>query len=115
MDRRTRLVLRIGAAFAFLYPPYAALIDPVSWAGYFPSFIRSLPVNEMVLLQGFGLIEAVLALWVLSGWRIRIPAALMTLLLLAIVAVNLSQFDVVFRDLSIACLTLALALSPETV
>lgn len=115
MDRRTRLVLRIGAAFAFLYPPYAAFVDPLSWVGYFPSFIRSLPVNELVLLQGFGVIEAVLALWVLIGHRIRIPAVVMTVILAAIVAVNLSQFEVVFRDLSIACLTLALALSPETV
>lgn len=113
MDTRTHFILRIGAAFAFLYPAYAAFIDPVSWAAYFPSFVRSLPVHETVVLQGFGLIEIVLALWVLWGRRIRIPASLMTFTLLAIVAVNLSQFDVVFRDISIACLTLALALSPE--
>lgn len=113
-DRYAHFVLRVGAAFAFLYPPFAALSDPTSWAAYFPSFVRSFPIGETVLLQGFGVVEVALALWLLFGRRIRIPAALMTLILLLIVAVNLSQFDVVFRDLAIAAMTLALALSPET-
>ena len=105
-----QLTMRIGAAFAFLYPPYAALIDPVSWFGYFPQFIQALPVNHLVLLHGFGLLEAIIAVWLLSGKKIMIPAALATIILLAIVAFNLPSFDVVFRDLSIAALTLALAI-----
>jgi hypothetical protein len=106
-------MLRIGAAFAFLYPPIAAVFDPVSWFGYFPHFIRALPIDSLILLHGFGIIEATLALWILSGWRIRIPALLMTTMLLVIVAFNLAQIDIVFRDLSIAALTLALALWPK--
>ena len=105
--------LRIGAAFAFLYPPIAAVFDPVSWLGYFPHFIRALPIDSLVLLHGFGIIEVILALWILSGWRIRIPALVMTAMLLAIVAFNLAQIDIVFRDLSIAAVTLSLALWPK--
>lgn len=106
-------MLRIGAAFAFLYPSIVAVFDPVSWLGYFPHFIFALPIDSFVLLHGFGIIEIVLALWMLSGWRIRIPALLMTVMLFAIVAFNLAQIDIVFRDLSIAALTLALALWPK--
>jgi hypothetical protein len=106
------LALRIGAAVAFLYPPLAAIGDPASWEGYFPHFVRALPVDTLYLLHGFGLIEVVLAFWVLSGWRIRLPAALMTLILAAIVVFNFGDIAVLFRDISIACLTLALALSP---
>lgn len=101
-------MLRIGAAFAFLYPPIAAMSDPVSWASYFPSFVRALPMDSLVILHGFGIIEVVLAFWMLSGWRIRIPATIMTLMLLGIVATNVSQMDVLFRDVSIALMTLAL-------
>jgi uncharacterized membrane protein YphA (DoxX/SURF4 family) len=111
--RRAHQVLRIGLAFAFLYPPYAALLDPQSWFGYFPRFIRELPINSLVLLHGFGVIEVLLALWILSGCRIRLPAALAGLILLAIVFFNSGTFDVVFRDLSIAAIALALALWPE--
>jgi hypothetical protein len=104
------LLLRVGVAFAFLYPPLAALGDPVSWFSYFPGFIQALPVPRDVLLHGFGLAEAAIAAWIVSGKRILVPSALATLILLAIVATNLSTFEVVFRDLSIACMSAALAL-----
>jgi hypothetical protein len=113
MPLYAHVALRIGAAFALLYPPIAALKDPTSWLAYFPPFIRALPIDPLLLLHGFGVIEIVLALWILSGWNIRIPAALTTIMLLAIVAFNASQFDVLFRDFSIATLTLALALWPR--
>jgi uncharacterized membrane protein YphA (DoxX/SURF4 family) len=114
-ERYAHLALRVGAAFAFLYPPVAALSDPVSWASYFPSFVRALPFDQLIILHSFGAIEAVLALWILSGRNIRIPSLVATAMLIGIVAFNLGQMDVVFRDLSIAALTLALALWPEPV
>lgn len=113
MRSLAQIVLRVGVAFAFIYPPIAALSDPTGWFTYFPAFIRALPVPELVLLHGFGLLELLLAAWVLSGWRIRIPATIMTLMLLAIVLFNLSDFDILFRDLAIAAMTLALALWPR--
>lgn len=106
------LTLRVGVAFSLLYPPFAALQDPISWAAYFPSFVSALPLDTIVLLHIFGAIEVALALWILSGWRIRLPALITALLLIAIVAVNPAQFDVLFRDLSIAAMALALALWP---
>ncbi len=108
------LILRTGAAFAFLYPPVAAVFDPASWLGYFPHVVRALPIDPLVLLHGFGVIEVVLALWILSGWNIRVPAVIATCMLLSIVAFNTTQMDVLFRDVSLATLTLALALWPST-
>lgn len=106
-------VLRLGLAFAFLYPPIAALYDADSWFGYFPRFIRELPIAPDVLLGGFGLIEVIIALWILSGYKIRIPSALAAGMLIAIVGFNMGTFDVVFRDLSIAAMALALAFWPD--
>lgn len=101
--------LRIGVAFAFLYPPFSALSDPYSWFGYFPSFMRGI-VPDLVLLHAFGLLEVLIAIWILSGWKMAYPAALAALMLVAIVAFNAAQFEVVFRDLAIAAAALALAL-----
>lgn len=112
LERQAHFALRFGLAFAFLYPPLAAIADPLSWEGYFPHFLRALPIPPLVLLHGFGLIEVAIAVWVLSGRAIRLPAALAALMLLAIVAFNTNQFDVVFRDLSIATMAIALALWP---
>lgn len=107
------LTLRLGVAFAFFYPPFAALRDPISWAAYFPPFIASLPIDPITLLHAFGVLEVVLALWILSGWRIQLPATLAGFLLLAIVALNLNQFDVLFRDLSLAAMAFALVWWPK--
>lgn len=108
--RTAYLLLRVGAAFAFLYPPVAALFgDPYTWIGYFPSFTRGY-MDEVVMLHLFGAVEVLIGLWILSGVRIFIPCILATLMLVAIVIFNASQFDILFRDLSIAALTLSLAL-----
>jgi uncharacterized membrane protein YphA (DoxX/SURF4 family) len=106
------LVLRLGVAFSFLYPPYAAISDPSSWIGYFPQFVRDLPIDTTLLLHAFGAVEVVIALWLISGWRVRYPALVAALLLIAIVAFSWNQLDVLFRDLTIAAAALALALWP---
>lgn len=112
-------LLRIAVAFAFLYPSIDALFDPASWLGYFPGIVTQafhivsipLKLSDMVLLHGFGILEVLLALWVLFGKRVRIPALLMALILFIIVGFNLdaSNFSVLFRDVSIAFAALALA------
>jgi uncharacterized membrane protein YphA (DoxX/SURF4 family) len=108
--RTAYLLLRVGAAFAFLYPPISALLgDPYTWFGYFPPFLTGY-VSDMLLLHLFGVVEVVIGLWILSGYKIFVPSMVATGMLVAIVLFNLSQFDVLFRDLSIACLTCSLAL-----
>ena len=111
-------LLRVALAFAFLYPAIDAFFDPTSWLGYFPQFVTAtfhtiavpLKWSDVVLLHSFGLLEVVLALWVLFGRRIRVPATVMALMLFAIVGFNLdpSNFSVLFRDVSIAFAALAL-------
>ncbi len=110
--RFAHLFLRIGLAFAFLYPPIAAIGDPTSWISYFPGFVRGLPIDELFLLHSFGLIEIGIALWILSGRNVRIPATLATIILLAIVIFDYRDFGVLFRDLSIAAMALALVVWP---
>jgi uncharacterized membrane protein YphA (DoxX/SURF4 family) len=104
-----QLVLRIGVAFAFLYPAISAIFDPFSWLGYFPPFTRGI-VPDMVLLHSFGAVEVIIALWILSGRRIFLPSAAATLMLLGIVTIDYTEFQVVFRDLAIAAASLALAI-----
>lgn len=103
------LLLRVGVAFAFLYPPISAFFDPFAWIGYFPPFILDLPVEPKLILNAFGVFEIAIALWILFGKNIVIPCALAALSLLGIVLFNIPQMDVLFRDLSIAAMALALA------
>ena len=109
LDKSALLVLRVGVAFAFLFPALNALVDPFAWIGYFPPFTRGI-VSDTLLLHVFGAVEILLALWVLSGWRIFWPSAAMTAMLLGIVVFNPNEFQILFRDLSIAAMSFALAM-----
>src|SRR3989344_3175185 len=101
----TELLLRLAVAFSFAYPAISAVFDPESWLGYFPAFLPP----SLLLLHAFGALEIVIALWILFGKRVWIPSALAALILLAIVAFNGAQFDILFRDVAIALAALSLA------
>ncbi len=108
----SQLLLRIGIAISFLYPPFDGLTNPNNWIGYFPAFITAFPIAPLTLLHGFEIIEVILAAWILSGWRIRLPSLIAALMLIAIVVFNLNQFSILFRDVTIALAALALAAFP---
>lgn len=110
MSNAAQVVLRLGVAFAFLFPPLDAFFDPNSWLGYFPPFLFSLGIPDLVLLHGFGVVEIIVALWLLSGWKIFWPSLAAAAMLISIVLLNLPQFEILFRDLAIAAAALALAL-----
>ena len=103
------LLLRMGVAFAFLFPAINAVFDPLSWIGYFPKFLHGV-APDLVLLHGFGIVEVVIALWILSGKRILVPSLLAMAMLFSIVLLNLQDFHILFRDLVIALTAGALAL-----
>lgn len=105
----TSLILRVSLAFAFLYPPIAAFFDPYSWVGYFPDFLRGI-IPDLLLLHLFGIVEIIIGGWLLWGKNLFYPSVSAALLLLGIVIFNFPQMDVVFRDVSILGIALALAL-----
>lgn len=118
-NRNTTIFLRVGLAFAFTYAAIAAYITPTSWIGYFPQFIRDIAPSDSILLSTFGLFEITIGLWILSGKRIFFPSAAAAAALAGIVIFNIPQMPVVFRDISIMCMALALAFEnfprkPET-
>ena len=103
------LVIRIGIAFCFLYAAIAGFVDPQSWVGWFPKFMREL-LPDNTLLGGWGIFEIILALWILSGKKIFIPSVLASLSLAGLILYNLNVMDIIFRDVTILCATIALAI-----
>jgi type II secretory pathway pseudopilin PulG len=113
-EKLISLLLRVSIASSLLYAALAAFLEPTSWVGFLPSFIRSLPIEDIFLLNGFGAIEVIIALWIFLGKRIFIPSAAAAVLLLSIVIFNFSQINILFRDFSLALAALALtALSSD--
>ena len=108
-EKTAWLVLRIGVAFAFLYAGIGGFVDPQSWLGWFPKFMRDL-VPEMLLLQIWGLYEIVTGIWILSGKNIFVPSLIASLSLAGLIIFNFSAMDIIFRDVTILAATVALAI-----
>src|SRR3989338_1315365 len=102
-------ILRIGLAFALLYPAIDSIFFTNSWLGFFPAFvIKSSPIDIVALAIIFSLVEIVVALWLLFAKDPLYPALLIFIILVSIVILNYNTFDILFRDVSIAFMALAL-------
>ena len=104
-----RYVLRIALAFALIYAAIGSFHDPVSWVGYLPGFTGEF-IDPTYALHIWSGIEILLALWILSGWRVVWPAGLTALALFLMVVFNWNQMPILFRDVSLGCASAALAL-----
>ena len=106
------LLLRVGVAFSFLYAAVQSFRDPTSWIGFFPIVAQELAEQTIGLenmLAVFSLVEIIVAIWLLSGWRGVWSGLVASAMLAGIVVTNLGAFDLVFRDVSILFGALAYA------
>lgn len=106
--RTTRILLQLALAFALLYAAISGFLNPDSWVGYYPGFVRNF-IDPYLLLIAGEIVQILIALWILSGRKIFIPSAITGLFLLGIVAFNLNQMEVLFRDISLALAAFALS------
>ena len=93
-------LLRAGVAIVFLYAGISSFLNPSSWIGFIPQFIRNI-IPETIFLPLFSISEFGIALWLLSGKKTLYAAGIAALTLLAIIFFNVGALDIVFRDTAI--------------
>lgn len=105
-------ILRVGLAFAFLVPGVTAFISPGEWLSFIPAPLMELLGGHLELAGYlFAAFELIVAGALLFMKDPRIPAYIATAVLFAIVLAHITSyaiFLVVFRDVSIAFLGIAL-------
>ena len=107
VDRLTSLILRVGVALTFFYAAIASLLDPTSWAGYMPMWIRSIfPITP--LLTAFSIFELFLGLWLVSGKYPKLSGLVAAAMLTSITLANITQFDIIFRDVGLLAMCIAI-------
>lgn len=111
-NKISEYALRLGLAFAFLYPAVSSFLDPNSWIGFFPFFLRD-NFPHQLLLSGFSLFEIAVALTLLFLKNPFYPSLLAAIVLAAIILLNLPEFPILFRDLTILLAALSLAFFPR--
>ena len=105
--RIVSLVLRIGLAFAFFYASLSAFVSPNDWVGYLPQVIRDI-VPGTTILPVFSSFELILAVWLLSSWKLPYAALVAAAMLGGIVILDPALLPITFRDISLVFMALAL-------
>lgn len=101
-------LLRIGVAFALLYPAVMSFVSPEKWIGRLPAVISSFmaPKTFLMLLAAYEILFAILILIKPDpGWIAGI-----VFLTFALTAVfTYSDFDLVYQNVTMGLAALALA------
>lgn len=100
-------LLRAGLAFVLSYAATSSVFHPETFARYFPSFMPATWATE--LLPVFAVFEMLLAVGLMTERFTYLASMLAGLTMIAIIVVNPSVFDVLFRNVAIACGAFALA------
>lgn len=107
-QRLVSWLLKSGIAFVLFYAAAGSFLDPLSWVGFFPQWMRDL-VDQDLLLMFFSVYEIALGVWILWGRWARYSALLAAATFAGIIVANLGAFDLVFRDVTMVFAALALA------
>jgi len=108
----TILLLRIGLAFVFTYAAIAAFLNPSAWIGFFPTFIRDI-FPDSLLLSGFSIAELVIAVLLFFKKTVFYTSLASAILLLGMILFNLGSLDIVFRDVGLLFAALSLAVATK--
>ena len=101
--------LRSGLAVVFLYAGIASLLSPENWIGFVPDFVISV-FPASIFLALFSIYQIILGVWLLSNKKIFYVSILSTLTMFVIVIANISLLDIVFRDIAILFMAIALVI-----
>ncbi|GIU68237.1 MAG: hypothetical protein KatS3mg001_087 [Candidatus Pacearchaeota archaeon] len=100
--------LRAGLAVVFFYAAFSSFLFPENWIGFIPLFLKKMFSQEILLLL-FSLYEIFLGLWLLSNKKTFYAAFFSAITMFLIIISNIILFDIVFRDIAIMFMAIALA------
>jgi len=101
-------LLKIGLVSTFTYSAISGFVNPTSWIGFMPQFLRSI-FSDAIILSLFGAYELALSVWLLSGKRLFYSSILAATTFAGIILFNLPSMEIVFRDFGLFLAALALA------
>lgn len=112
MISQSKLILRLGLAFVFLYASIGSFLFPQNWLWFVPEWMGKIVPAKLVLDSHAGF-ELVLGVWLLTGKKLFYASTVAALDLLAIMLSNIGVFDTVFRDLGLFASSIALTLASK--
>ena len=100
-------LLRSGLAIVFLYAGVSAFLNPTAWIGFVPMWIRNI-ISENIFLPIHATLDVVIGIWLISGKKIFYASIVASLAILSILIFNIGALEILFRDVAILFMALAL-------
>ncbi|MEK6844970.1 MAG: hypothetical protein AABX44_01815 [Nanoarchaeota archaeon] len=101
-------LLRAGLAIAFFYAGISSFLNPTSWIGFVPNFIGAI-ISKEIFLMIFSGYQILLGIGLLFDYKTFTLAILSSATLFSILFVNIINLEILFRDIAILFMALALA------
>ncbi len=100
-------LLRSGLAIVFFYAGISSFLNPTNWIGFVPNFIGAIISKEMFLMI-FSTYEILLGIGLLFDCKTFALSILSSVTLFLILFVNIMILELLFRDIAILFMALAL-------
>ncbi len=101
-------LLRTGLAIAFFYAGISSFLNSADWIGFVPNFIGLIIPKEIFLII-FSAYQILLGVGLLSDYKTFAFSILSSITLFFILFVNIMNLELLFRDIAILFMALALA------
>lgn len=101
------LLLRSGIAIVFIYAAISSFLNPTSWIGFVPGFIE-LVIPGGIFLIIFSVYEIILGFGLLADYKTFSLSIISSITLFFILFGNILVLDILFRDIAILFMSLAL-------
>lgn len=100
-------LLRSGLAIAFFYAGISALLNTTNWIGFVPNFIGAI-ISKEIFLTIFSAYQILLGIGLLFDYKTFTLSILSSITLFLILFINIMNLEILFRDIAILFMALAL-------
>ncbi len=100
-------LLRSGLAIAFFYAGISSFLNPTNWIGFVPNFIGAI-ISKEIFLMIFSAYQVFLGIGLLFDYKTFTLSILSSITLFFILFVNIMNLEILFRDIAILFMALAL-------
>ena len=100
-------LLRAGLAIAFFYAGISSFLAPTNWIGFVPNFIGAI-ISKEIFLMSFSGYQILLGIGLLFDYKTFMLSILSSVTLFLIVSGNIMSLELLFRDVAILFMALAL-------
>ena len=100
-------LLRSGLAIVFFYAGISSFLNPTNWIGFVPNFLGAI-ISKEIFLMIFSIFEILLGIGLLFDYKTFTLSILSSITLFLILFGNIMNLEILFRDVAILFMALAL-------